>query len=99
MKDSNIYIQGSVEFQTYITQIEQKYGIYFDISGQYPDTYYKLDVICQNETHEIPKYILPYSYYLQQRTITFEDFITNYKDEFEQQITHTSINPIQYSII
>ena len=101
MKDSNIYIEGSVAFSNYISETERKYGVYFNISGKHDDTFYELkpyyrEGLFDNIPHH---YDINHTTLPQKNVINFEEFVDNYMHDFEQQLTHTSINHESYSII
>jgi hypothetical protein len=100
MKDSNIYIEGSVAFSNYISEIEDKYGVHFNISGCHDDTFYSVNPLYVEDTNtKIPHYTLTFLPVKPKNLINFEQFIDNYMHDFEQQLTHTSINHESYSII
>lgn len=102
MKTTHIYVQGSVAFGNYISEIENKYGIYFIISGKYIDTFYNINpIFIENSNDEIPHYNLKFliSKRKPKNSINFEEFIKNYVNHFEQQLTHSSKEAQIYSII
>jgi hypothetical protein len=103
MKTAHIYVQGSVAFGNYISEIEDKYGVHFNISGCHDDTFYSVNPLYVEDTNtKIPHYTLTFLPVKPKNSINFELFIEYYMHHFEKQLKHTTkkqASKTTYSII
>jgi hypothetical protein len=99
MNLTNIWIQGSYSFSSYLTSIQKIYSIRIKISGYDPDNHYNLLPINRGTDYVLDFKDSSNFSKTDKTIISFEEFKEKYSYTFEQLLLENSNKTQYYSII